>query len=185
MSVKEMAETVVLPPIGAGGTAEIIYPITFAPAPPDNRKTELADRANKAAAAGRWDDALRDAERGLELTSLDGTFRRKLIAVAGVAACHRKREAKARHYYALASATFEAEIREACARDGGIDLLQRVRARATAQSCLSEGRFGCWRPFCSVAAYDLWRGGINRGCVVTGIITWARQRATAEPAFGA
>src|SRR5262245_62672775 len=43
------------------------------------------------------------AERGLELTSLDGTIRRPLIEVAGVAACRLGRTAKLRHYLELAA----------------------------------------------------------------------------------
>ncbi|MDQ3363812.1 MAG: hypothetical protein M3680_00065 [Myxococcota bacterium] len=114
--------SIVMPPIAKGGSAEITYPITFARDAPDNRHTSLVDDASQAAAVGRWDDALTTAERGLELTSLDGTFRRKLIEVAGLASCHLRDEAKARHYYALASPQFEPEIRETCAREAQLDL---------------------------------------------------------------
>lgn len=115
--VKATTESIVLPPIANGGTAEITYPITFAAAPPDNRDTAVVGQAKAAVAAARPDDALRIAESGLKLTSLDGTFRRKLIGIAGVAACQLRDVAKARHYSALASATFELTIREACARE--------------------------------------------------------------------
>lgn len=125
--VTATAASIVLPPIGGGGSVEITYPITFAPEPPDNRHTEWVDRAQQAAAAGRWDGALTAAERGLESTALDGTFRRALIGVAGVAACHLRRADKARRYYALASTAFEAQIRQACARDANIDLVTAPR----------------------------------------------------------
>jgi len=49
------------------------------------------------------------------MTSLDGPVRRKLIGIAGVAACHLKDEKKARHYTLLASDTIEPQIRAACA----------------------------------------------------------------------
>jgi hypothetical protein len=120
--VTATAATIVLPPIADGGAADVTYPITFAPDPPDNHDTGLVDRAAAAAAAGHWEEALASAERGLELTSLDGTFRRKLIATAGVAACHLGREAKARHYYALASAAFTLEIADACRREAHLDV---------------------------------------------------------------
>lgn len=115
-------DAIVLPPIGNGGRAEITYPITFASDAPDNRGTEVVDEANRAAAARKWADAFGAAERGLELTSLDGPRRRRLIEVAGLAACHLRNEAKARHYYALASPAAEATIRDACARQARLKL---------------------------------------------------------------
>jgi hypothetical protein len=108
-------EAIVAPPIGNGGHAELIYPFTFAQTPPDNHDTRLVDEANAAAEAGRWDAALAAAERALTMTSLDGPVRRKLIGIAGVAACHLKDEKKARHYALLASDAIEPQIRAACA----------------------------------------------------------------------
>lgn len=120
--VRSTAEQIVLPPIAAGGHAEISYPVTFAPRPPDNRGAAFVARANQAVADGRWAQALAAAEAGLALTSLDGPRRRALILAGGLAACHLKHAPAARHYYALASATFEPRIRDACARAAQIDL---------------------------------------------------------------
>ncbi|HEY5951453.1 MAG TPA: hypothetical protein VIV40_38430 [Kofleriaceae bacterium] len=101
-------------PSSGEGTIELLYPITFAPTPPDNADTTLFDQAKQAAAKGDWSEALAKAERGLESTSIDGTVRRPLIAIAGVAACHLSDQTKARHYTALASPNEEREIRDVC-----------------------------------------------------------------------
>jgi hypothetical protein len=122
--VRDTLEAAVLPPIAGGGTLEATYPITFAPRPPDNRDTELFGQAEQAVAHGRWAQALIKAEQGLKSTSIDGTFRRRLIEVAGLASCHLKRDGKARHYFALASARVERVLRETCARFAQI-LLRR------------------------------------------------------------
>ena len=116
--MRATAEMIVLAPIATGGTAEITYPITFAAQQPDNRHAEILDRANSAAAAARWGDALHEAEVGLEQTSFDGTSRRPLIELAGIAACHLRDAAKAQRYAALASATVEPMIRAACTANG-------------------------------------------------------------------
>jgi hypothetical protein len=120
--VSATIEAIVLPPIADGGSLDVTYPMTFAPQPPDNHDTQLVDQAQQAAADRQWGQALIKAERGLELTSIDGTFRRKLIEIAGLAACHLKRDAKARYYFALASSGVERVLRETCVRVAQIDL---------------------------------------------------------------
>jgi hypothetical protein len=107
-----------LPQIARFGRLEVSYPITFAVAPPDNRDLKLFDEANRAAAAGDWRQALEAAEQGLEITSLDGQHRRRLIEVAGVAACHLGLGAKAQHYIELASPRVEPVVRETCKQAG-------------------------------------------------------------------
>ncbi len=116
-------EAAVLPPIETRGSLDLTYPTTFAPLPPDNHDTAIVDQAAGAADHGRWSDALRDAEQGLELTSLDGTFRRRLIEIAGVAACHVKDEPKARHYFSLAAPQIEERLQRVCREAAAIDLV--------------------------------------------------------------
>jgi hypothetical protein len=113
--VKKTFETTAVAPVAARGSLDITYPMTFQPDPVDNRDKAIVDAARRAADAGNWRDALAAAERGLDLTTLDGTFRRPLIAIAGVAACHLNERAKARYYLTLASPDHEAEIERACA----------------------------------------------------------------------
>jgi hypothetical protein len=103
-------------PSSGEGRLEMVYPMTFAPEPPDNRDTALADQAKQAAAAGRWRDAFDSAERVLESTSVDGTIRRPMIELAGVAACHLGLAEKARHYATLAASRSEQVIRDTCKR---------------------------------------------------------------------
>lgn len=115
--VADVIGALVLPP-APSGTLAFDYPFTFAPVPPDNADTQLADRAHRAADAGHWRDALDLAERALASTSIDGTVRRPLISLAGVAACRIADAAKARHFFALASPGFEDAIKGACAQAG-------------------------------------------------------------------
>jgi hypothetical protein len=114
--VSSTMQAIVLPPIADGGRIELTYPLTLAARPPDNRDTRLVDEADRAIGDGQWTRALVAAERGLEQTSLDGTFRRRLIEIAGLAACNLKDEAKARRYLALASPEVEPKLRETCLR---------------------------------------------------------------------
>jgi hypothetical protein len=111
---KAALEGAALPALAATGSIELSYPITFAPQAPDNRDASVLDDAKRALAGQRWAEALATAERGLELTSIDGTIRRPLIEIAGIAACRLGRTAKARHYAALASPAQERAIRAAC-----------------------------------------------------------------------
>jgi hypothetical protein len=111
---KAALEGAALPALAVTGSIELTYPLTFAPQAPDNHDASVLDDARRALAAQRWADALATAERGLELTSIDGTIRRPLIAVAGIAACKLGRTAKARHYLELSSPAQEREIRAAC-----------------------------------------------------------------------
>jgi hypothetical protein len=113
--VKTTFESATPRPVATRGSIEITYPMTFGTLPVDNRDKAIVDTARRAADAGRWRDALAAAERGLESTTLDGTFRRPLIAIAGVAACHLNERAKAHYYITLASPEHEAEIERACA----------------------------------------------------------------------
>jgi hypothetical protein len=108
----------VLPPIANGGSLDLIYPLTFATEPPDNRDAGVLARARNAVAQNDWRTALAHAERGLERTSLDGTIRRPLIEIAGLAACNLRLVAKARHYVALAPAQAEPAVRAACKQSG-------------------------------------------------------------------
>jgi hypothetical protein len=111
---KAAIEGAVLPPLAVTGSIELMYPMTFAPQPPDNRDAGVLADARRAAYGNRWADALAAAERGLELTSIDGTIRRPLIEIAGIAACRLGRIAKARHYLALAGPAQERAIRASC-----------------------------------------------------------------------
>jgi hypothetical protein len=112
--VKAAIEGAAWPALAVTGSIDLTYPLTFAPQAPDNRDAYVLDEARRALAARRWADALLTAEHGLELTSIDGTIRRPLIAVAGIAACKLGRTAKARHYLELSSPAQEREIRAAC-----------------------------------------------------------------------
>lgn len=104
------------PRLDRPGRATIRYPVTFDPRPPDNRDAALVDPADRAAAAGRWAEARAAAEAGLTRTSLDGPHRRRLIELAGVAACALGDRAAAAHFQALAAPAAEAAIAAACAR---------------------------------------------------------------------
>ncbi|MBL8624366.1 MAG: hypothetical protein JNK64_23870 [Myxococcales bacterium] len=104
------------PRLARAGRAAIRYPVTFDPRPPDNRDAALVDAAAQAAAAGRWREARTQAEAGLTRTSLDGPHRRRLIELAGVAACALGDRAAAARYQALAAPAAEAVIAAACAR---------------------------------------------------------------------
>ena len=108
-------ESRVFPPIATRGTLDVTYPSSFAPQPPDNRDRAIVDTAERAATDGRWHDALTTAERGLELTTLDGPHRRRLIEVAGLSACHLDDAMATEQYLALASPDVEARLRRACA----------------------------------------------------------------------
>jgi len=110
---KAAIEGAALPALAVTGSIELTYPMTFAVQPPGHDPSVLDD-ARRALGAQRWADALATAERGLELTSIDGTIRRPLIEVAGIAACKLGRTAKLRHYLELASPTHERAIRAAC-----------------------------------------------------------------------
>jgi hypothetical protein len=112
--MKAALEDAVLPPLAVTGSIELTYPITFTPQAPDNREAWILDDARRALADQRWPEALATAERGLELTSIDGTIRRPLIEVAGIAACRLGRTAKLRHYLELASPAHERAIRAVC-----------------------------------------------------------------------
>jgi hypothetical protein len=111
---KAALEGAVLPPLAVTGSIALTYPITFTTRAPDNHEASILDDARRALAGQRWADALATAERGLELTSIDGTIRRPLIEVAGIAACRLGRTAKVRHYLELSSPTHERAIRAAC-----------------------------------------------------------------------
>jgi hypothetical protein len=117
-------ESSAAPPVATRGVLEVTYPTTFAPQPPDHRDQAIVDAADRAATEGRWSDALAAAERGLELTSMDGPMRHRLIEVGGLSACHLDDEAAARQYFALASPEFEDELQQACADFAAIDLLR-------------------------------------------------------------
>ncbi len=104
------------PRLDRAGRATVRYPVTFDPRPPDNRDAALVDAAARAAAAGRWAEARAQAEVGLTRTSLDGPHRRRLIELAGVAACALGDRAAAARYQALAAPAAEAAIAAACAR---------------------------------------------------------------------
>jgi hypothetical protein len=116
-------EALVLRPLAARGSLDLTYPMTFAPQPPDNKQRAIVDKAARAAKQGRAQQALELAERGLELTSLDGTFRRRLIEIAGRAACQLEQQPKARHYFAMASSRVEKRLQQACSQVS-IDLAQ-------------------------------------------------------------
>jgi hypothetical protein len=117
-------ESSTAPPVATRGVLSVTYPTTFAPQPPDHRDQSIVDTAGRAAAEGRWSDALAAAEHGLALTSMDGPMRHRLIEVGGLSACHLDDEAAARQYFALASPEFEDELQHACADFAAIDLLQ-------------------------------------------------------------
>jgi len=102
----------------ARGRLVLLYPFTFADRPPDNREIAVFDEANRAAAAQDWRAAFETSERGLTITSFDGPHRRRLIEVAGVAACHLGLGAKAQHYIELASPQVEPVVRETCKQAG-------------------------------------------------------------------
>jgi hypothetical protein len=112
--LKRKIEATVFPAI-ARGHLDITYPLTFAARAPDNRGRRVLVDARRAAGARRWKDALALAERGLTDTALDGTVRRPLIEIAGVAACHLKDRPRAHRYMQLASQGNEQVIRAACA----------------------------------------------------------------------
>jgi hypothetical protein len=103
-----------LPPIGDGGTGELLYPFTYDIAPPDNHDIVDYLRAQRAAEAKQWGDALVAAEAALKLTSLDGKHRRLMIRIAGIAACHLDASVRAAKYETLASPENAAAIRAAC-----------------------------------------------------------------------
>jgi hypothetical protein len=115
-------EAAKLSPIATRGSLDLIYPTTFASQSPDNHDTTLVDSARQAVRDGRWSDAQHDAEAGLELTSLDGTYRRPLIEIAGLATCHLKDEAKARFYFELAPPWAEAGMQQVCHDVASIEL---------------------------------------------------------------
>lgn len=113
--VKTTLESNVLPPVSTLGTIDVLYPMTFDPGGvvhPDD--TAIVDDCVRAAKQGRCAEALDAAERGLERSWLAGPSRHTLIEVAGTCACRVKDEAKARHYFALASPEFEDTIVRAC-----------------------------------------------------------------------
>jgi hypothetical protein len=120
--VTTMFESAVLPPIKTRGSLDVTYPATFARESPSDKDSAIVDTAARAGKDGRWGDALADAERGLELATLDGPFRRQLIEIAGVAACHLKNEAKARQYFALSSPGVEDRVQQACVQFATLDL---------------------------------------------------------------
>jgi hypothetical protein len=120
--VTKTFESVVLPPIATRGSLDVLYPFTFSPDPVDNHDKAIVDKASKSLKDGRWVNALAEAEQGLNLLSLDGTYRHPLIAIAGISACNLKDEQKARHYFLLASPEFEDEVTRACLEHAGIDL---------------------------------------------------------------
>lgn len=101
-------------PLPRAGRASIRYPVTFDPAPPDNRDDAEVIASERAAATGDWRAALVAAETGLTRTSLDGPHRRRLIELAATAACTLGERDRARHYLALASAEIEARVRARC-----------------------------------------------------------------------
>lgn len=111
-------EGAIIPPIAGGGRAELIYPVTFGTGPVDNHDTRAVDAARAAATAARWPDALAHAETALRDVSLDGTYRRPMIQLAGIAACHLGDADKARHYASLVSPELEADLRAACTTAG-------------------------------------------------------------------
>ena len=113
--VRETLASLVLPPIGDGGTADILYPFTYAMQPPDNHDIRDYLKALHAAETKHWSDALGSASAALKLTSLDGKHRRALIKIAGIAACHLDATAMAARYEALASSENAAAIHAACA----------------------------------------------------------------------
>ncbi len=113
--MKTTLEAHVLPPISALGRLEVIYPMTFDPGGtvhPDD--ASIVEDCVRAARHGRCAEAVDAAERGLERSWLAGPLRHRLIEEAGICACRLKDEAKARHYFALASPEFEDEIVRAC-----------------------------------------------------------------------
>jgi len=118
--MKTTLEANVLPAIASLGTIDVIYPMTFDPgggAHGDDQS--IVDGAVRAASRGRCAEAFDGAERGLERSWLAGPLRHRLIEVAGACACRLKNEAKARHYFELASPEFEDNIVRAC---GEVDI---------------------------------------------------------------
>ncbi len=122
--VTKTFESTVYPPIATRGALDLTYPSTFATESPGDRDKPIVDKAERDATNGRWSEALDDAEQGLTLTSLDGPLRRRLIEVAGLSACHLKDQAKAQHYYSLASPEFEERLQETCLQFASLDLLK-------------------------------------------------------------
>jgi hypothetical protein len=121
--VKTTLEANVLPPVPTLGMLDVLYPLTFDPggvAHPDD--ASIVDACVRAENQGRCAEALDDAAHGLERSWLAGPSRHTLIEVAGTCACRVKDEARARHYYALASPEFEDNIVRACTA-AGIKLL--------------------------------------------------------------
>ena len=116
--VKRVFEAKVLPPIATRGSRRVTYPGTFTTEPVDNHDLSLVESADRALVAMRWSQALADATQGLKQTFLDGTPRRQLIEIGGVAACELKDQKAARRYYALASPEFEDRIAKTCAARG-------------------------------------------------------------------
>lgn len=112
--VKTTFEGKVFPAIAMRGTAHVTYPGTFTTQPVDNHDLSLVESATKHLEAKRWARALADASKGLKLLFLDGVPRRKLIEIAGVAACELKDEQAARRYWGLASPEYEERIAKAC-----------------------------------------------------------------------
>ena len=117
--VKTTLESNVLPPVPTLGTLDVLYPLTFDPGGvAHDDDTSLVDECVRAAKHGRCAEAVAAAERGLERSWLAGPLRHSLIEVAGTCACRLKDEAKARHYFALASPEFEDNIVRACTAVG-------------------------------------------------------------------
>ena len=113
--VKTTLESNVLPPLPTLGSIEVFYPLTFDPGGGAHRDDQaIVDDSVLAAKQGRCAEALDGAERGLERTWMARPLRHSLLEVAGTCACRLKDEAKARHYFALASPEFEDHIVRAC-----------------------------------------------------------------------
>jgi hypothetical protein len=120
--VKTTFESTVLPPVDTRDSLAVTYPLTFSPDAPDNHDRAIVDNAARAEQRGRWREAIELAARGLTSTSLDGPHRRRLISIAGRAACNAGDEAQARRYWSLASPEFEDGLQAACAKHA-IDLV--------------------------------------------------------------
>lgn len=119
--VTSVFEGTVYPAIGTRGRLDFLYPGTFGTAPVDDHQRPLVDRADQANRDGHYEDALALATRGLKDVTMNGELRHRLVGAAGVAACHAKIEAQARHFWALASPEFEPAIATSC-QDAAIDL---------------------------------------------------------------
>ncbi|HEY0251551.1 MAG TPA: hypothetical protein VGC41_08490 [Kofleriaceae bacterium] len=119
--VTKTFEAKIWPAIDTRGRAEFFYPGTFSPDPVSDRDKPIVDRADQQAKDGKWADALETARQGLKDVSLEGPLRRQLIGIAGVAACHLKDEATARHYYLLSTPEYEPGIETSC-QDASVPL---------------------------------------------------------------